>query len=80
VGSLASHKAALATERNYVLTTLSRSFLAGLVHGHWRRALTIVVGLAVTTAGYVHAYLSSGASRLAKFKSDSRLLSSAGGP
>jgi glucosyl-dolichyl phosphate glucuronosyltransferase len=80
VGSLASHKAALATERNYVLTTLSRSFLAGLVHGHWRRALAIVVGLAVTTAGYVHAYLSSGANRLAKFKSDSRLLSSAGGP
>ena len=65
VGSLASHGAALATERSYVLNTLSRGFLAGLVHGP-RRALTIVVGLAVTTAGYVHAYLSSRASRVAR--------------
>jgi glycosyltransferase involved in cell wall biosynthesis len=80
VGSLASHTAALATERSYVLTTLSRSFLAGLVHGHWRRALAIGIGLAVTTAGYVHGYLSSGDRRLAKIKSDSRLLSSSDQP
>jgi glucosyl-dolichyl phosphate glucuronosyltransferase len=71
VGSLASHTAALATERSYVVNTLSRSLLAGLAHGHGRRVLTIVAGLAVTTAGYVYAYLSSGARRLARINSDS---------
>jgi glucosyl-dolichyl phosphate glucuronosyltransferase len=76
VGSLASHGAALATERSYVLNTLSRNFVAGLVHGHRQRALTIVAGLAVTTAGYIHGYLSSRTRRLARVKSHSRLLSS----
>jgi hypothetical protein len=55
VGSLASHGAALATERDYVVKTLARGFLAALLHGHRRRALTIVAGLGVTTAGYAHA-------------------------
>jgi hypothetical protein len=55
VGSLASHSAALATERDYVVKTLARGFLAAVLRGHWRRALTIVAGLAVTTAGYAHA-------------------------
>jgi glycosyltransferase involved in cell wall biosynthesis len=55
VGSLASHSAALATERDYVVKTLARGFLAAVLRGHWRRALTILAGLAVTTAGYAHA-------------------------
>jgi glycosyltransferase involved in cell wall biosynthesis len=77
VGSLASHGAALATERSYVLNTLSRGFVARLLHGHRLRALTILLGLGVTTAGYAYGYLGSRASRPAKIKSDPRQLSSA---
>lgn len=59
VGSLASHKSALATERTYVVKTLAHSFLAALLHGHWRRASTILAGLAVTTVAYADATVKS---------------------
>lgn len=54
---MTSPEAALSTERDYVMRTLPRGALAGLVSRDPRRGLAVVAGLAVTTLAYVHCFL-----------------------
>jgi glycosyltransferase involved in cell wall biosynthesis len=72
IGGLVGHAPALETERAYVRRTLSAGFMAGLWGALRRqnsigRPLAILVGLAVTSVGYVWERL--GGERLAEFRS-----------